>query len=140
MFNSAKNSEIKENAGQFVDHAKTRVSKVAKEAKSAASKISSRVSTTSRQTRKDAAALLDSLREVIDPKEANSMIEQIAETVVDSLADWKDVAQNEITHAYKSSKIKSRRFVHKRTLLALSIAVGAGALIGYLASGSSDHE
>ena len=140
MFNSAKNSEIKENAGQFVDHAKTRVSKVAKEAKSAASKISSRVSTTSRQTRKDAAALLDSLREVIDPKEANSMIEQIAETVVDSLADWKDVAQNEITHAYKSSKIKSRRFVHKRTLLALSIAVGAGGLIGYLASGSSDHE
>lgn len=140
MFNSTKNSDIKENAGQLVDHAKTRVSKVAKEAKSAASKIGSRVSTTSGQARKDAAALLDSLRDVIDPKEANSMIEQIAETVVDSLTDWKDVAQNEITHAYKSSKIKSRRFVHKRTLLAISLAVGAGALVGYLASGSAEHE
>lgn len=140
MFNSTKNSEIKENAGQFVDHAKTRASKVAKEAKSAAGKISRSVSATSRQTRKEAAALLDTLRDVIDPKEANSIIEQIAETVVDNLADWKDVAQNEITHAYKSGKIQSRRFVHKRTLLAISLAVGAGALIGYLASGSAEHE
>lgn len=140
MFNSAKNSEIKENAGHLVDHARIRASKVAKDAKSAAGKISRSVSATSRQTRKEAAALLDTLRDVIDPKEANSIIEQIAETVVDNLADWKDVAQNEITHAYKSGKIQSRRFVHKRTLLAISLAVGAGALIGYLASGSAEHE
>lgn len=140
MFNSTKNSEIKENAGHLVDNARIRASKVAKDAKSAAGKISRSVSATSRQTRKEAAALLDTLRDVIDPKEANSIIEQIAETVVDNLADWKDVAQNEITHAYKSGKIQSRRFVHKRTLLALSLAVGAGALIGYLASGSAEHE
>jgi hypothetical protein len=84
--------------------------------------------------------LLDTLRDMLDPRESSSKFEQITEAVIDNFADWKDVAQNEITHAYKSGKIQSRRFIHKRTLLALSLAVGTGALIGYLASGSSENE
>lgn len=146
MFNSSKTSDIKENTEQLVDNTKARVSRVAKqaamEAKSAAGKISRRAGSAGKQTRKEAVALLDTLREILDPKEASAQLEQVTERVIDHLADWKDVAQNEVTHAYNRSKIKSRRFVHKRTLLALSLAVGAGALIGYLASGSSagDHE
>lgn len=144
MFNSTKNPEIKENAEQLVDNAKTRVTRVAKdaakEARSAAGKIGRRAGSAGKQTRKEAVALLDTLREILDPRETTSRLEQLTETVIDHVADWKDVAQNEVTHAYKSGKIKSRRFVHKRTLLALSIAVGTGALIGYLASGSSDTD
>jgi hypothetical protein len=140
MFNSTKNSDIKENTEQLVDDVKTRASKVAKEARSAATKIGRRAGSAGKQTRQEAVALLDTLRDILDPRETSSKIEQITEAVIDNFADWKDVAQNEITHAYKSGKIQSRRFIHKRTLLALSLAVGTGALIGYLASGSSDNE
>ena len=76
MFNSSKTSDIKENTEQLVDNTKARVSRVAKqaamEAKSAAGKISRRAGSAGKQTRKEAVALLDTLRdeEVARPRPA----------------------------------------------------------------------
>ena len=140
MFNSSKNSEIKENAEQLVQNTKARVSEVAGEARAAAGKVGAHASTATRKTRKEALVLLDALREIIDPKQSTSTIEQLAETVIDTVLDWKDTAQDSLSQTLRTGKVESRRFVHKRTLLALSLAVGTGALIGYLASGSGDNE
>lgn len=140
MFNSSKNSDIKENAEQLVQNTKARVSEVAGEARAAASKVGSHATAATRKTRKEALVLLDALREIIDPKQSTSTIEQIAESVIDTVLDWKDSAQDSLSQTFKTGKAESRRFVHKRTLLAISLAVGTGALIGYLASGSGDEE
>ena len=124
----------------LVQNTKARVSEVAGEARAAASKVGSHASAATKKTRKEALVLLDALREIIDPKQSTSTIEQLAETVIDTVLDWKDSAQDSLSQTLRTGKVESRRFVHKRTLLALSLAVGTGALIGYLASGSGDNE
>jgi ABC-type transporter MlaC component len=139
MFNSSKNSDLKDSAEQVLHHTKARMSEVADDAKAAAAKVGKRANIATKKTREEALVFLDTLREMIDPKESTSKIEQFAETVIDSLFDWKDTAENELTHAYRKGKIESRRFVQKRTLLAVSLAIGAGALIAYLASDSDEE-
>lgn len=140
MFSSAKTPVIKENASELLDNARSNVAEIARDAKAAAGKIGRKVETTSRAAKKDALVLLDSLREILDPRENTSKLEQFTDQLAEQITDWKDLAQEEILHAFKRSKIKSRRFVHKRTMLAFSIALGAGAVIGYLTSGNSVSE
>lgn len=140
MFSSAKTPVIKENASELLDNAMSNVAEITRDAKAAAGKIGRKVETTSRAAKKDALVLLDSLREILDPRENTSKLEQFTDQLAEHITDWKDSVQEEILHAFKRSKIKSRRFVHKRTLLAFSIALGAGAVIGYLTSGNSVSE
>lgn len=140
MFSSAKTPAIKENASELLDNARSNVAGIAKDTKAAAGKIGRRVETTSKAARKDALVLLDSLREVLDPRESTSKLEQSTDRLAEHIVDWKDAMQEEILYAFQLSKIKSRRFVHKRTMLAFSIALGAGAVIGYLTGGNSVSE
>lgn len=140
MFSSAKTPAIKENASELLDNARSNVAGIAKDTKAAAGKIGRRVETTSKAARKDALVLLDSLREVLNPRESTSQLEQFTDRLAEHIVDWKDAMQEEILYAFQLSKIKSRRFVHKRTMLAFSIALGTGAVIGYLTSGNSVSE
>lgn len=140
MFNTTRNATLKDNASEFIDHARSNVADVVKETKSAARRISSKVGSKSKQTSKDAHLLLDSLREILDPREKTSKIDQVTEELVDQLSDWKDIVQKELSYALKSGTLRSRRFVQKRSLLALSLAVGTGVVIGYYLAGSSTRE
>ncbi|HEY8118252.1 MAG TPA: hypothetical protein VIE91_03335 [Methylophilaceae bacterium] len=140
MFSSSKTPVIKENVSELLDNVRSNVARIAKDTKTAAGKIGRGVETTSKAARNDALVLLDSLREILDPQEKASKLEQFTGRLAEHIADWKNLVQEEILHTFQLSKIESRRFVQKRTMLAFSIALGAGAVIGYLTSGNSVSE
>jgi len=137
MFSSTKNPVIKENASELLDSARIHMAEIAKDTKAVAGKIGRN---TSKAARKNALVLLDSLREILDPQENHSQLERFTNRLAEHIADWKATWRQDIFHAFQLSKIESRRFVQKRTMLAISIALGAGAIIGYLTSGDSIRE
>lgn len=141
MFNSTgKNSELKENAGHLLESVKENVVDITHEAGSAAKKLGKKVQSKSIATKGEAMALLESVREFIGPKAATDTANEIKEQLAEQLVDWKDSIQKEVVHAIQAGKTSSQHALQTRTLLTLSVVLGAGLLIGYLVGSSHSEE
>jgi len=58
--------------------------------------------------------------------------EEIKDQLTEQYRDWKDTIQREVEVAIKDSQVRSRKVLNEQPLLTLAVAVGAGALLGYL--------
>ena len=133
MFNVSKNSAIKENAEEFIESTKDNLADITLDAKRSAARLGRKIKRKSSDSKEDVLALIDDLKDLLEP-ETPSKVDQIIEQLVDQVAGWKVSIQEELLHALKVSDVTSRRLLQKRSLLTLSIAMGAGVLIGYIAS------
>ena len=149
MFNINKTPEtkadVKENVSQFIDNTKENLNDLSKDAKQSASKLGSKVQEKGRETKQDALDLVDSLKALIakntdsyNASDIQSGIVGIKNQVADKAVEWKNVIQDEVTHAVEASKAQTEKVVREQPFVSLAVAVGAGVLIGYLLGNKSN--
>lgn len=131
MFNSNTQSEIKDQASELAETAQETLSDSAKAGKASVRKLGRKLESKARDSKKEAIALLESLKDVLDPDAHGSATEHVIEQLTENFADWSESLDKELSQALKSSHIQSRKWLRKRSLLTLSLAVGAGLLVGY---------
>lgn len=138
-------AELKENTAQFIDNTKEKMSELSTDAKQSASKLGSKIQEKSREVKHDAIDLVDSLKALItkntaryDAASIESGIIGIKNQVADKAVEWKNVIQDEVTHAVETSKAQTEKVVREQPLVSLAVAVGAGVLIGYLLGSKSN--
>jgi len=136
MFNTTKtneiSNEIKENAEHLVGSAKAAVSEITADTKDAAQNLGKKIQSRTLDTKSDAEALVASLRELLAEKPLQNKAEEIKDQLTEQYRDWKDTIQREVEVAIKDSQVRSRKVLNEQPLLTLAVAVGAGALLGYL--------
>jgi len=136
MFNTTKtneiSNEIKENAEHLVGSAKAAVSEITADTKDAAQNLGKKIQSRTVDTKSDAEALIASLRELLAEKPLQNKAEEIKDQLTEQYRDWKDTIQREVETAVKESQVRSRKVLNEQPLLTLAVAVGAGALLGYL--------
>jgi ElaB/YqjD/DUF883 family membrane-anchored ribosome-binding protein len=134
MFNSSKTQEVKENVNEVVNTAKENFDELSLDAKLAASKIGGKVKEAANQTKDEANQLLTSLRALLSDSlsDEQTKAEQIKAELAKQYHHWRIAAQDELAELVAQSRVKSRKVLHDQPLLSLAVAVGAGALIGYV--------
>jgi len=136
MFNTTKTNEIaneiKDNAEHLVGSAKVAVSDITTDTKDAAQNLGKKIQASTVNTKSDAEALIASLRELLAEKPLQHKAEEIKEQLTEQYRDWKDTIQREVEVAVRESQVRSRKVLNEQPLLTLAVAVGAGALLGYL--------
>ena len=138
-------AEIKENFSQFVDNTKDNINEVANDVKASAANLSDKVQEKSKDTKEEAYNLVDSLKALItkntdrfDASTIEAGIVGIKNQVTDKAVEWKNIVQDEVTHAVETSKARTEKVVREQPLVSLAVAVGAGILIGYLLGNKSN--
>ncbi|GAB7562480.1 hypothetical protein LG202_05190 [Methylobacillus methanolivorans] len=134
MFNSNTQSEIKENATELAETAQEALSDSVKSGKASVRKIGRKLESKARDSKKEAIALLESLKDVLDPDVHGSTTEHVIEQLTENFSSWSESLDKELSQALKTSRTQSRKWLRKRSLLTLSLAVGAGVLVGYALS------
>ncbi|MES2553049.1 MAG: hypothetical protein V4588_05225 [Pseudomonadota bacterium] len=132
MFNSTKSSDIKDKAVSLKDSTKAAVSDIANDAKETVQELGKRISSRSSNTKGDAEALIESLRELLAEQPIEKKSDEIKARVAEQYTQWKDTLQDEIAIALQDGQARSRKVLNEQPVLTLAVAVGAGALIGYL--------
>lgn len=134
MFNISKTSEVKENVEDLVDSVKETAADIGAETKQGFEKVRTHVREQTDSTKDEIESLLVNLRELIIGKqpEVSRKSTEIKELVVDQINEWKELVQQEIASTLRQSKIQSRKALRDQPILSLAVAVGAGALIGYV--------
>ena len=132
MFNSTKSSEIKDKAVSLKDSTKAAVTDIANDAKETVQELGKRISSRSSSTKGDAEALIESLRELLAEQPIEKKSDEIKARVAEQYTQWKDTLQDEIAIALQDGQARSRQVLDEQPILTLAVAVGAGALIGYL--------
>lgn len=140
MFSKAKTSHLQETAEQLVETTKDNVREIARDTGRSVTTIGSEIKDKSLETREEALALLASVREIIDSEAFTAEAGKLTEQITTQLASWKDDIVREVSKNYKVSKTSTERFVKKRSLLALSLAVGTGVAVGYLLANRSNED
>ncbi|MCB5183923.1 hypothetical protein LG201_01735 [Methylobacillus gramineus] len=138
MFSINKESDIKEKAENLVEATQDAAKEVIDDTKVSAKKIGRKVQEKSRDSKKEALALLESLKDVLDPDTHGSTTENIIKQLSENFSDWSESLEHELSNALSTSRKTSNRWLRKRSLLTLSLAVGAGVLVGYALSGNSE--
>jgi len=140
MFNSTKSSDIKDKAVSLKDSTKAAVSDIANDAKETVQELGKRISSRSSSTKSDAEALIESLRELLAEQPIEKKSDEIKARVAEQYTQWKDTLQDEIAIALQDGQARSRKVLNEQPVLTLAVALGAGALIGYLiGSHNSDN-
>jgi ElaB/YqjD/DUF883 family membrane-anchored ribosome-binding protein len=139
MFNLIKNPEIKENAEDLVENAKLNAQEIkneisedadeiAAQVKKSTSQLGKKLKSKSVETKQDDKRFLSSIRHSLDTDKLSDKSTEFAEQLVVLTDSIKD----ELIDAFKASIAGTEKVVRKRTLLSLSIALGAGLTIGYV--------
>jgi len=147
MFNLIKNPEIKENAEDLVDNAKIRakeikneivddVEEITAEVKKSATQLGKKVKAKSAETKQDAEGFFSSVKRNLDAEKISDKSTEIAEQLV----VFTNSIKEELIDAFKASIAGTEQVVRKRTLLSLSLAVGAGLAVGYVLAKSGTSE
>jgi ElaB/YqjD/DUF883 family membrane-anchored ribosome-binding protein len=147
MFNLIKNPELKENAADLVDNTKTRakeikneiaddVEEISAEVKKSATQLGKKVKAKSVETKQEAESFLSNIKRNLDADKISDKSSEIAEQLV----VFTDSIKEELIDAFKASIAGTEKVVRTRTLLSLSIAVGAGLALGYVLAKSGSTE
>ncbi len=80
MFNSTKSNDVKDKAEDFKDVATAAVSDAASDAKDTVQELGRRISSRTKETKGDAEALIESLRELLGDTPVSSKTEEIKAT------------------------------------------------------------
>ncbi|ABE49214.1 MULTISPECIES: hypothetical protein [Methylobacillus] len=131
MFNSNTASEIKDQASELAETAQETLSDSAKAGKASVRKLGRKLENKARDSKKEALALLESLRDILDPDAHSNATEHVIEQLSENFSEWSESLDKELSQVLKNSRIQPRQWLRKPSLLTLSLAVGAGVLVGY---------
>jgi ElaB/YqjD/DUF883 family membrane-anchored ribosome-binding protein len=137
MFNINKTTETKasdvaEYASQLVDNAESNVNHIAQDVKASATDLNKKIQKQGKETKEDVYQLVDSLKSLLAQYTDSSKADQIKNQLVDKAIELKGVVQDEVTHAYNTSKDRTVQTVQDKPILSLAVALGAGVLVGYI--------
>ena len=137
MFNinkttDTKVSDVAEYASQLVDNAESNVNHIAQDVKASATELNKKVQKQGKETKEDVYQLVDSLKSLLAQYTDSSKADQIKNQLVDKAIELKGVVQDEVTHAYNTSKDRTVQTVQDKPILSLAVALGAGVLVGYI--------
>lgn len=138
MLSLNKKTEIKDQVEDLADTAKEALNDSVDAGETSVRKLGRKVQSKAKDTKKEALALLESLKDVLDPDVHSSATENIIEQLGENFSEWSESLEHELSSALKSSRTTSRRWLRKRSLLTLTLAVGAGVLVGYALSGHDE--
>ncbi|MCB5187853.1 hypothetical protein LG200_07525 [Methylobacillus caricis] len=139
MFSINKDSDLKKKVEDVAESTQDTAKEVIDETKASARKLGEKVQQKSRDSKKEALALLESLKDVLDPDTHSSATENIINQLSENFSEWSESLEHELSRVLDTSRKTSNRWLRKRSLLTLSLAVGAGILVGYALSGNSDE-
>lgn len=154
MFNLIKNPDLKENAEDLVTNTKARakdikneitgdVIEITADVKKSAAQVGKKVKAKSIETKRDASSLLSSIKRSFDKDSVDTAkISDKSSEIADQLLVLTDSIKEELIDTLKASIAGTEKVVRTRTLLSLSIAVGAGLALGYALakSGTAEEE
>lgn len=147
MFNLNKNSiddketdlkaaQLKENVAQFADESKQDMAELSSEikddVKDAATNFSNNVQRKGIQTKQEAYNVIDSLKALLAEYTDSTSAASIKHQIVDKAVELKGVVQDNVSQAYQAGKERTVQTVQEKPLLSLSVAIGAGVLLGYI--------
>ena len=137
MFNinkttETKASEVADYATQLVDNAESNVNHIAQDVKASAADFNKKIQKQTKETKEDVYQLVDSLKSLLAQYTDSSKADQIKNQLVDKAIELKGVVQDEVTHAYNTSKDRTVQTVQDKPILSLAVALGAGVLVGYI--------
>jgi ElaB/YqjD/DUF883 family membrane-anchored ribosome-binding protein len=137
MFNINKTTETKASdvadyATQLVDNAESNVNHIAEDVKRSATDFNKKLQKQTKETKEDVYQLVDSLKSLLAQYTDSSKADQIKNQLVDKAIELKGVVQDEVTHAYNTSKDRTVQTVQDKPILSIAVALGAGVLVGYI--------
>jgi ElaB/YqjD/DUF883 family membrane-anchored ribosome-binding protein len=137
MFNINKTTETKASdvadyATQLVDNAESNVNHIAEDVKRSATDFNKKIQKQTKETKEDVYQLVDSLKSLLAQYTDSSKADQIKNQLVDKAIELKGVVQDEVTHAYNTSKDRTVQTVQDKPILSIAVALGAGVLVGYI--------
>lgn len=137
MFNLNKTTETKASdvadyASQLVDNAESNVNHIAHDVKTSATDLNKKIQKQTKETKEDVYQLVDSLKSLLAQYTDSSKADQIKNQLVDKAIELKGVVQDEVMHAYNTSKDRTVQTVQDKPILSLAVALGAGILVGYI--------
>ena len=104
------------------------------EAQTAGSRLSKKLDKKTRQTKGELKSVLSSVRNRISARTPEINPDKLKDHMKLQLSDWGNSVRHEAKNALKTSRVKSKRMIRKRSLLSLGVAVGIGAALGYIAA------
>lgn len=134
MFNLSKNTEVTEKAVEVVENVKDNVQDLTSEAKSRAADLSDKLKKTAADAKVDATELLESVRQLLEEKaevQANK-VSEITATLSEQYEQLSVAAKEEFHTLLAKGQVKTKKVLNEQPLLTLAVAIGAGALIGYV--------
>ena len=134
MFNLSKSNDVSEKAAEVVENAKDNLQDLAGEAKSRATDLSDKLKKTATDAKVDATQLLESIRQLIEEKTEtqSDKVSAITATVYEQYEQLSAAAKEELYALLEKSQVKTKKVLNEQPLLTLAVAIGAGALIGYV--------
>ncbi|HEY3299339.1 MAG TPA: hypothetical protein VGJ90_01060 [Methylophilaceae bacterium] len=134
MFNLSKSNDVSEKAVEVVENVKDNLQDLAGEAKGRATDLSDKLKKTATDAKVDAAQLLESIRQLIEEKTETqtNKVSAITATLYDQYEQLSATAKEELYELVAKSQVKTKKVLNEQPLLTLAVAVGAGALIGYV--------
>lgn len=134
MFNLSKSNDVSEKAVEVVENVKDNLQDLTSEAKGRATDLSDKLKKTATDAKVDAAQLLESIRQLIEEKTETqtNKVSAITATLYDQYEQLSATAKEELYDLVAKSQVKTKKVLNEQPLLTLAVAVGAGALIGYV--------
>lgn len=134
MFNLSKSTEVSEKAVEVVENVKDNVQDLTSEAKNRAADLSDKLKKTAADAKVDATELLASVRQLLEEKaevQANK-VSEITATLSEQYEQLSVAAKEEFQTLLAKGQVKTKKVLNEQPLLTLAVAIGAGALIGYV--------
>lgn len=116
--------EIKEHIQEVAETAQEAASDSIQAGKTSARKLKKQA----RDSKKEALALLASIKDVLNPEDDTA--EEVIQQLKDNFSDWSQSLDKELSQALGIRQSRSP-WLSKRSLLALSLAAGAGLLLAH---------
>lgn len=132
MFNTDKQDDLKNKASNLAENAKDNVHEVSAEVKRSAENIGNSVQQKAAETRHEALNVVDSLKSLLTQYTNSTNVAELKNQILEKAHELKGTVTDEVTHAYEVSRDRTAQTVQEKPLLSLSLAVGAGVLLGYI--------
>lgn len=133
---SSKEDQVKKDAANAWENTKDSVAEFGRDVNNAARDVADSARDAVRGTKNDANDLMTSIRDLLDDKSSSSerKLDRIRDKVIGHYDDLKSVAQERFGEMYETGREKGRKVLDEQPVTALAVAIGAGALIGFLLS------
>ena len=143
MFNINKQDDLKDKAAHLAETAKNNIDKTASDVRRSAEDLATNVKRgaedigqnlqeTATASKQEALGVINSLKGLLAQYTNSSNVNDLKEQILDKAYELKNTVHDEVSNAYHTGKERTAQTVQDKPLLSLSLAVGAGVLLGYI--------